>query len=113
MRNLLLQFTIIEIDCAFNFRPLSQNEEKENYTANTARVSVLLCTDILLEVLRYLNRCQIIKLEAAGGRIHRIVVRYLGNEPYITRFLQLKPGFLFLSYIVIIYSNLNKNSNGD
>ena len=97
MRNLPLQFTIIKIDCAFNFRPLSQNDEKKNYTANTARVSVLLCIDILLEVLRYLNRGQIIKLEATGGRIHRIVEKYLGNEPYIARFLQLKPGFLFLS----------------
>ena len=72
--------------------------ESESEEDNATRVSVFLCTDILLEVLRYLSRGQIVKLEAAGGRIHRLVGRYLGKEPYITRHLELKPGFLFSYY---------------
>ena len=62
---------------------------------DAAGVSIFLCSDTLLEVLRYLTRQQIINLELAGGRIHRIVKRYLKREPYITRFLKLIPGFLF------------------
>ena len=57
---------------------------------------MFLCTDILLEVIRYLSRREIVNLEAAGGRIHRVVERYLGPEPYITLVLRLKPGFLFI-----------------
>ena len=69
---------------------------------DAAGVSIFLCSDILLEVLRCLTRRQIINLESAGGRIHRIVKSCLKREPYITtRFLELRPGLL--SFFINLY----------
>ena len=68
------------------------------------KISIFLCSDILLEVLRYLTRRKIIELESAGGRIHRIVKSCLKREPYIMLFLSLKPGLLFF----LSYNNKNK-----
>ena len=86
IRNLHIFYRVL------NFRLLSESDEE--HTAGG--VSVFLCTDILLEVIRYLGRRKIVRLEAAGGRIHRVAERYLGQEPYIILTLQLIPGFLFI-----------------
>ena len=95
IRNLLIFYREIIFYRVLNFRPLSKSDE-EHTAATAGGVSVFLCTDILLEVIRYLSRRKIVRLEAAGGRIHRVVERYLGQEPYIILTLQLIPGFLFI-----------------
>ena len=52
---------------------------------------VLLCGDILVEVLRYGNRYKLVQLEKVGRRLHLIVEGFFENTPFIRLTLQINP----------------------
>ena len=47
------------------------------------KASFLVCNDVLVEVLSYFDRRQLIKLEWTCRRLHRIVVRYFNEAPFL------------------------------
>ena len=54
---------------------------------------VLLCYDVLLEVLRYGNRRRLVKLSRVGRRFHQIIERYFGKTPFLRLKLYLEKRF--------------------
>ena len=57
---------------------------------------VVLCFDVLLEVLRCGNRRQLVSVERVGRRIHRIVENYFGKTPFLRLYLAIHPKFVIL-----------------
>lgn len=52
---------------------------------------VLLCRDVLIEVLCYGTRYQLVRLEKVGKRFHQVVENYFGNVPFIRLNLNINP----------------------
>ena len=58
---------------------------------------VILCGDILLEVLKFINfdygygRYKLIKLQRIGRRFYRIIETYFCTKPFLDFPLQLRP----------------------
>ena len=52
---------------------------------------VILCGDVLLEVLQFGNRRQLVKLERVGRRLHWIVDDCFGCRPFLRLRLNLMP----------------------
>lgn len=52
---------------------------------------VLLCYDVIIEVLQYGNRQRLTKLERIGRRYHRIAENYFGKYPFLRLNLILQP----------------------
>ena len=44
---------------------------------------VLLCGDVLLDVLQFGNRRQLVKLERVGRRLHWVVGNFYGGRPFL------------------------------
>ena len=64
-------------------------EEKE------VQFFVILCHDVFLEILRWGNRRQHVKLERVGQRFHWNIERWFWNTPFLRLSLLLAPRFLF------------------
>ena len=56
----------------------STNEKRRK-----VKVAFLICDDVLVEVLSYFDRRQLAKMEWACRRLHRIVVRYFNEAPFM------------------------------
>ena len=54
---------------------------------------VILCGDVLLEVLQFGNRRQLVKLERVGRRLHWIIENRFGNRPFLRLGLDLNSRF--------------------
>ena len=64
-------------------RKSRKNEKEQEEKTKAIQWFVVLCYDVLLEVLRYGNRRQLVTLERVGRRIHRIVENYFGKTPFL------------------------------
>ena len=66
---------------------------------------VILCGDVLLEVLHFGNRRQLIKLERIGQRIHHIIEYYLVERPFLRLNFNIEPWscFLFIEILKQFY----------
>ena len=62
---------------------------------NDVEFFVILCHDVLIEVLQCGNRRQLVKLERIGRRYHRIIEAFLGEKPFLRLNLRVKTGFCF------------------
>ena len=83
-----------------------QNEKEQEEKTKAIQWFVVLCYDVLLEVLRYGNRRQLVTLERVGRRIHQIVENYFGETPLLRLNLLLKPRF---SIFTILFSHSYDN----
>ena len=59
--------------------------------AKCVRFFVHLCSDVLLEVLQWANRREIVKLEKVGRHFHWIAESYFKNTPFLRLNLSLVP----------------------
>ena len=59
---------------------------------------VRLCLDVLLEILRSGNRCQLAELECIGRRFNQMIENFLGKTPFL-RFDLKKWRFLLLEFL--------------
>ena len=50
---------------------------------NVIKFFVRLCGDVILELLRYADRCRLVKLERVGLRFHFIVENLFGEMPFL------------------------------
>ena len=73
------------------------------YLSKKEKFFVLLCGDVLLDVLQFGNRRQLVKLERVGRRLHWIVENFYGSRPFLRLDLDLYPRFVlyYLSYSLI------------
>ena len=58
---------------------------------------VVLCADVLLELMQYGDRRQLIKSERIGGRFHRLIEAYFRKKPFIRMDLRLSFVYLFIT----------------
>ena len=57
---------------------------------------VVLCGDVLLEMMQYGDRRQLIKSERIGGRFHRLIETYFGKKPFLRMDLRLSFVYWFI-----------------
>ena len=62
---------------------------------NDAELFVVLCHDILLEVLQHGSRRQLVKLQGIGRRFHKMIETYFRERPFLRLNFRLAPGFVF------------------
>ena len=62
---------------------------------NDAEVFVVLCNDVLLQVLQHGNRRQLVKLQRIGRRFHKMIEVYFRDKPFLRLKFRLAPGFFF------------------
>ena len=63
------------------------------YLSKKEKFFVILCGDVLLEVLQFGNRWQLVKLERVGRRLHWMVENFYGGRPFLRLGLDLNPRF--------------------
>ena len=68
---------------------LHQTEKEEN----SAEFFLILCHDVFLEVIRWGNRRQLVKLERVGQQFHRNVERWFLKTPFLRLGLLIGPRF--------------------
>ena len=56
---------------------------------------ICLCSDVLLEVLRWGNRYHLAALEENGRSFHYLIDRYFKEAPFLRLNLELNPSYLF------------------
>ena len=70
----------------------NQNFRTDNYSLKmgaylscqkNGKFFVLLCGDVLLDVLQFGNRRQLVKLERVGRRLHWMVENFYGGRPFL------------------------------
>ena len=82
------------------FRFLIQNASEEAQV----EYSAILCHDVFLEVLRWGNRRQLVKLERIGQRFHWNVERFFLETPFLRLDLRIEPRLLtFLPTFVVLF----------
>ena len=54
---------------------------------------MILCGDVLFEVIQFGNRRQLTKVERVGRRIYRLINASLGESPFLVLNLRLATGF--------------------
>lgn len=64
-----------------------------------------ICQDAFIEVLRYANRRRLIKFERVSRGFHQMVENFFRERPFIRKDLDLKPGFVFLYFLIKIHKN--------
>ena len=57
---------------------------------------IVLRADVLLEMMQYGDRRQLIKSERIGGRFHRLIETYFGKKPFVRMDLRLSFVYLFI-----------------
>ena len=67
---------------------------------------LLLCRDVLLEVLHWGNRCQLIKLERVGKRFHWYIEHYFEKTQFLRLNLVIWPRFFVLMPFCCYFSFL-------
>ena len=63
------------------------------YLSKKEKFFVIICGDVLLEVLQFGNRRQLVKLERVGRRLHWIVENFYGGRPFLRLGLNIYPRF--------------------
>ena len=74
----------------FSALPLHQSEME----VNNAEFVLVLCNDVFLEIIRWGNRRQLVKLERVGKRFHWNVERFFSKTPFLRLDLLIGPRFL-------------------
>ena len=77
---------------------------------NDAELFVVLCNDVLLQVLQHGNRRQLVKLQRIGRRFHKMIEVYFRDKPFLRLNFRLAPGF-FLFFSIQNAQNLPKYVN--
>ena len=60
---------------------------------------VILSGDVLLDVLQFGNRRQLVKLERVGRRLYWMVENFYGGRPFLRLDLSLNPWFILYNSI--------------
>ena len=92
--------------------PMQLKEEEED---DAIEFFVRLCGDVFLEILVSGNRRQLVNMERADRRIHRLVENFLGKRPFLRLGFAIDSRFLFLKFIktrknIHLKINLSKQS---
>ena len=96
LKNVNVNFKMSKWVCIFSsFR---QNEE------GTVEFNLLICFDVLLELLRFGCRRRLSKLERVGRRFHWLVKKWFPDVPFLRLNLELKP---LLGYMFFFSINFN------
>ena len=76
------------------FRALNRSE----IHAEVVEFFVVLCADVLLEMMEYGDRRQLIKSERIGGRFHRLIETYFGKKPFVR--MNFRPSFVYVFILI-------------
>ena len=55
---------------------------------------LMLCYDVILEILQFGDRRQLTKLEGVGRRFHLLIEKWFGEKPFLRLDIRLEPGFV-------------------
>ena len=72
------------------------------------RFFVILCGDVLLEVLQFGNRRQLAKLERVGRRLHWMVENRFDNRPFVRLDLDINQWFILYYLSLELLMHLDK-----
>ena len=73
------------------------------YLSKKEKFFVILCGDVLLEVLQFGNRRQLVKVERVGRRLHWMVENFYGSQPFLRLDLNLNQRFYSLLFELLMH----------
>ena len=76
--------------------PYFRNRSEIEINPGDIEFFVVLCADVLLELMQYGDRRQLIKSERIGGRFHRLIEAYFRKKPFVRMDLRLSFVYLFI-----------------